>query len=766
MEKKYNISTLLLACLMLLSSVLYTSCVESEDLETDQMASKEVTLKSFGPSPVPRGGELRFIGTNISKVTSIDIPGAEGITSITVVSNNEIRVTVPQTAEPGIVKLHHPKGTIETKTPIGYSEPISISNISPMSVKAGSAITIEGDYLNLIEEVIFADAVHVAKANFVSQERAKIVVVVPIEARTGKIIVSNGADILSDGEEIPIWVYSENELIVTLPVVTAISPNPIKAGTNLTITGTDLDLTTKVVFESDVQVTSFVSKSATSLVVTVPVTTIAGAVKLVVPSGVEVAAGNLTLVETTAEIEDMKVSYGVDETVVINGTNLDLVTKAAFIGGEETAVTLTNGKINFKVTAAAKSGPITLTLANGTTITVDGFVTTKPVATLPSSATPLDELNIVSTLGNRVKTVKFGDLEAEATSTGSGFKVIVPLEAESGVVTLVMDNGETVVAGNITINAFTFCAVSEFASEKTTMGDLLECSVVNGANLTNVLLNDANTQYLLVGTKLYVAVGVKVGDNKMTLVSGSTKVDYTIKVEASGIVETVLYNTPFELANWSKNYELNVNFSGAPADSYVRIRYTKTNDAPQLKVFHGHWGNVYDGTTDENKLILAASDYIDLPVSLFPYSDWGYSIIIQGDGMIVSSISWVKDFSPPTPIWTGSAEVSGWSKSFTALTWGGYDFSGLKVGQTMYVYYTADADATMRLGNGSWVAFPSTIPIANESGDTTGEGNIKIAAGTSVISFKLTSADITSIQTQGGFGAYGGDYFVTKVAVK
>ena len=126
----------------------------------------------------------------------------------------------------------------------------------------------------------------------------------------------------------------------------------------------------------------------------------------------------------------------------------------------------------------------------------------------------------------------------------------------------------------------------------------------------------------------------------------------------------------------------------------------------------------------------------------------------------------MKDFSPPTPIWEGSAPVSSWSTSFTNLTWGGYDFSGLSVGQILYVYYTADSDATMRIGNGSWVAFPSTIAIAAASGDESGEGNIKITAGSSSISFTLTADDIASIQHQGGLGAYGGDYTVTKVALK
>lgn len=752
--KNINRGLLILAVTLATTALLFTSCDDDDD---DGISG--VLLESYGPMPIARGAELRFIGINMDQVTSVVLPSNIEITDFNQKSSELITLTVPQNAEPGIVTLKTPDGDIITKTPISYSEPISIASFSPTSIKPGQEITITGDYLNLVKEVLFTDRVALGDTSFTAQSRKELKLIVPAEAQTGKIAVSNGA-------EDPIIVYSTSELAVALPAVTAVAPNPVKAGTTLTITGTNLDLV-KSVKLGDKTVTEFTDQLETSLALTVPADTKDGAVTLAVPSGIEIAAGDLALVVPTAAIEDMKESYGMDETVIISGTDLDLVTTATFTGAEAIPVTTTDGKINLSVMAAAQSGPITLTMANGTTVIVDGFVTTKPVATLPSDATPLDELNIVSTLGDRVKTVMFGDLEAEANATGDGFSVIVPLEAETGDVTLVMDNGETVAAGSIVINAFTFCAVAEFAEEKTTVGNLLECSVVNGESLTNVLLNGANTQYLLVGTVLYVAVGVNVGDNKLTLVSGTTEVDYTIKVEASGLVETVLYNTPFELANWSNNFTLNVDFSGAPADSYVRIRYTKTNDSPKMKIFDGHWGLVYDGADNaENVAAIVASDYIDLPMSLFPYSDWGYSIILQGDGMIVSSISWVKDFSPPTAIWEGSAPVIGWGTSFTEMTWGGYDFSGLTVGQTMYVYYTADADATMRIGNGSWVAFPSTIAIATDSGDESGEGNILIQAGSSSVSFTLTAEDIASIQNNGGLGVYGGDFTVTKVALK
>lgn len=755
---KYLKSFLLLSLVGFMGiSTLLTSCSDDDDVK----GANEVTLLSYGPMPIARGAEMRFIGENLDKVSSILIPpGLEIIsTEFTEHTAKSIKLTVPQTAVEGYVELLAGDVTLKTKTKIGFSEPISIGSFTPQSIKPGSVLTIDGDYLNLVGEVIFTDRVAVDSSMFITKSRKQITLAVPAEAQTGKIAVSNGA-------EEPIIIYAQDEIEIVIPVISKVAPNPVKPGTELTITGTDLDLMTSVSFVGDVTVTEFESQSASSLVMIVPTDAKSGAVTSMLPSGIEIAVGDITLVEPTADIENIQASYGIDETVVINGTDLDLFTTSVFTGGEATDVVITDGKININVTAAAQSGSIILTTNNGTTVTVDGFVTTKPVATLPDSATPLDELNIVSTLGSRVQTVMFGDLEAEATATGDGFSVVVPLEAETGSVTLVMDNGETVDAGSMTINAYTFCAVSEFASESTTIGDLMECSVVNGENLTNVLLNDETTPYLVVGTKLYAAIGVNVGENKLTLVSGAKNVDYTIKVEASGLVETILYNTPLELAAWSTNNEMNIDFSGAPADSYVRIRYTKTNDAPQIKAFNGHWELAYDGTTDENAAILAASDYVDLPLSLFPYSDWGYSMILQGDGMIISSISWVKDFSPPVAIWEGSAQVSGWSTSFTNLTWDAYDFSGLTVGQTMYVYYTADADAVMRIGNGNWAALPSTIAIATESGDDSGEGNIKISAGTSSVSFKLTAEDIATIQNDGGFGVYAGDFIVTKVALK
>lgn len=200
-------------CLMLFSCLTFTACDNGDDEDTNQYKGG-ISLNVFGPSPVSRGGVLRFLGSGMDKVTAVAIPGCDDITDIEVVSDTEIRVTVPQTAQPGLVVLKTPKGDITTKTELTFTEPIALEAFAPAEVKPGSELTITGEYLNLIKEVIFADEVTVPADEFVSQSRQEIKVIVPDSAQTGKFI-------LSDGAEIPNWIYSEGELEVTLPSVEA-----------------------------------------------------------------------------------------------------------------------------------------------------------------------------------------------------------------------------------------------------------------------------------------------------------------------------------------------------------------------------------------------------------------------------------------------------------------------------------------------------------------------------------------------------------------
>ena len=255
-----------MASLMLMSGFAFTSCDDDDDDFSTEQYVGGVSLNVFGPCPVARGGELRFLGSGMKHIQSITLPGSGDITDIKVISDNEIRITVPQDAMPGYVVLHSSKGDITTKTLLSFTEPISLDKVSPLTVKAGDVLTLTGDYLNLISEVIFADDVAVSEEEFTSHSRYEIKLPVPAEAQSGKII-------LSDGAEIPNWIYSEDELTVTLPAVAdVLDLTGAKPGETVTVTVSNVDLVTKVIMPNDDEVEFTVDGDKLSFVLPANVT--------------------------------------------------------------------------------------------------------------------------------------------------------------------------------------------------------------------------------------------------------------------------------------------------------------------------------------------------------------------------------------------------------------------------------------------------------------------------------------------------------------
>lgn len=503
-----NLLSLALFLGILFTGFAFTACdeTETEDLTT-------VQLEVFGPSPALRGGELRFIGKNMDRVTAIILPDNIEVKTFVSKTKGELVIAIPQDAMPGKIVVKSPDGDIQSKTPLTFLEPISIEGFAPATVKAGDKLTIDGDYLNLIAEVIFDGDVVVDSTDFVSKSRKKIEVIVPIEARTGKFVVSNGA-------EMPALVYSATELQVKLPVIGSMNPNPVKPGASLQIGGTDLDLVKSIRFAEGIDVGAFTINTAkTQIDVTVPDDVKEGKLKLIAHSGVEVESSTLlSLVgPAVSSIAPSPVKNGEDLT--ITGTNLDLVTGIKFAGNADGAVlSKTATQLVVTVPLTATEGVVTLTASSGKTAGTPAITLVKPVITgfAPASLMAGGDITISGTDLDLIRKVSFpGNLSVDVvpTSPTSLTVTVPPASVGSAVLIVTTTNGSTVSsAATLTVEA----------ANKPVATAVAPATLKPGAMLT------------IQGTKLHLVESVYFGTIKAT--SFGTRSATTIEVQVPAAV--------------------------------------------------------------------------------------------------------------------------------------------------------------------------------------------------------------------------------------
>ena len=474
-EIKLRNRALLFATLCVVTAgLLLTSCEGKEEVDTS------VALYSFGPMPIARGAELKFIGANLDRVTSVVLPDNITITTFTLKTPKLLTLTVPQEAMPGYVVLKTPDGDITTKTEIGFSEPISIAGFSPATVKAGDELTITGDYLNLVGEVILTDRIAVTGDDFTSQSRTEIKLVVPAQAQTGKIAVSNAA-------EDPVIVYSAATLTVKLPAFTSVTPNPVKAGTALTITGTDLDLVETVTLGGNkvVAAADFVSHSATEIVISVPDDTKDGKVIMTPASGVEVAtADDLMMVIPTVSVTPVTLKNGQD--ITVTGTNLDLIDHVIFGGDKQGSIKAGGTATQILVTAPddAVTGVVSFYTKADKQIDGPNLTMIDPAFTsfAPTTGKPNTDITITGTDLDLVVDVIFtGEIMGTiGTRSETQMVVTIPVGAKTGKITLVAKNGSTVHSA-IDITVLTNLPdFTSFSEPKATPGQIL---TLNGTNM-------------------------------------------------------------------------------------------------------------------------------------------------------------------------------------------------------------------------------------------------------------------------------------------
>lgn len=590
--KTNRLSVLCLAGALLLTGVSFTSCLKGDDVDTNQYVGG-ISLNVFGPSPVARGGELRFLGSGMNQVTAVVIPGCADITDINVISDREIRITVPQEAQPGLVTLRTPNGDITTRTELTFTEPISIENFTPATVLPGDELTIEGEYLNLIHEVIFADDVTVTEEDFITHERNMIKLLVPEEAQTGQII-------LSDGEELPNLIYSEEDLVVTLPSVeTVVNKENAKPGDVVEINGENLDLVRQMLMPDGTEV-EFTLTSPNIIEFILPENASDGDVVVVPASGVKVTVAHLTMAVPTNLVATPASGLRGGDEIVLTGLNLDVVTSLSFPGVAENVqpASLSEKELTVVMPEAAQSGSLILNTKSGKQVSIV-IETLKPlVGSYNPSSIPAGESLLINGQNlDLVASVTFGGGQTVAVSSSSAsqLSVSVPMEAETGNIVLNMYNGETVEAPSLTVTKPQCCYVMNLP-EKVDAGALLELEVANGDKLTQVNVNGSQVQFILRDSKLMISLPAEtVGEAALELVSSNGSISY--QIEIVGSMGTLIYEGPLATGSWANSAQISSNmFATAQVGQVITVVVSDLQAGAQGSFKNSSWAAIAPGT--------------------------------------------------------------------------------------------------------------------------------------------------------------------------
>ena len=306
--------------------------------------------------------------------------------------------------------------------------------LTAKSYKAGDAVTIKGTNLTLTKKVELEGA---DVTEFVATE-STLTFVLPDTATDGEVLMVMASEV----------AVLAGEIATVVPVVSGVTPAPVKNGAVVTLAGSDLDLVTGLDFPNAAGAEFAFAEGVVTA--TVPEAAQEGELTLHLANGKTVTA-DLTLVKPVVTgFSANPASAG--STVTIEGTNLDLVAAVSFSIGEEAYLTVkeiegSETAITVAVPTAAVKGIIVLNLKNGSDVEGLELDIDKPVAaylvTVPADVFKVGDL-FVAEIENadHLQKVLFDEIEVPFVINNGKLYATVPAGVKKGTILhLVSDNG-------------------------------------------------------------------------------------------------------------------------------------------------------------------------------------------------------------------------------------------------------------------------------------------------------------------------------------
>ena len=325
-------------------------------------------VTSLSSNLLVEGTVLTINGFNLDSLSSVRFFDTEGVFGTIVSANaNQVQVRVPSAltmkgrspdVTGQILLVTNTSGFTRTQTVRAIGAPFinSFSGVANTTVGVGGTLTINaGAFLDVLTEARFFGVNGALSPSISTSANNVISITVPSNptATTGQVVLRNAAGTTAT---VPIT-------LIFPPTVTRLSTTSIAPGQPLTITGTNLASVTEVrFFGTNGILATITSRTAQSLVCTVPSDAIGSGQVVVVNPGGSALAPTLTIIPAPTITDIQPRSTQSLDTVVITGQNFTPVTtvRIRYSSGYNVTcaiISRTDGQLRVRMPDAVGPGP-------------------------------------------------------------------------------------------------------------------------------------------------------------------------------------------------------------------------------------------------------------------------------------------------------------------------------------------------------------------------------------------------------------------------
>ena len=663
--------------------VLITSDGKQFTTQTALSYTEPIVFTSFSPDSAMPGDVITITGDYMNLVQSVTFEGGATVSEVKHIDRYKATVTVPSKAITGKIILSD-EGEIAnllySEKELSIGDP-KVTKLTVGTAKPAEKLTITGSYLDMIKEIVFAGDVVVTDFTL-SEDHKTITLDIPATAQSGDVTAVSYA--AKD--------FTAGKITMIKPDKLAVSPKPVKAGEELTISGSNLDIVTTVDLPGASGV-EFTYKSS-KITLTVPATATEGDVKLSMANGDAVTAAYTLVHPVVTAVSPTTLTAG--GSITVTGTNLDLVTGVT-LGGKTEEFKATKTTVTVSTSATSVSGKLVLTLANGEKVTPGEAITIEYESFIVVNSMPSAE-----------------HIGATVTLKGSNFMMIENIYIGEAKVAQYISRSDKEISFIMPYNSVgTYSMKFHLLSGDvevcpTQIEVLLEIKhIIGWEGKLTITWNDGG-RVLVPASKFD---GIKAG-TKM-------RVYYTQKDQS-----------------WDQAAFVYGDFSGINFDGDGGIKFNKTLVPTDV---HGWFP---DGILDRCDEVVLTQTILDNIQALKKECEGQANIglIIHGTNLTFTKVEILQEIPQEKTIWEGSENLVNYDRNLelggTSKAWVN---AGLAVGDDIRIYFTATdaAEWQVQVFNGNWASM--SFAECKDTPSQFNAANSPTAAKDGYVSFKVTS---------------------------